>query len=48
MTGSSISPMKLAANTSMPAVAIPREPKRSEKRPATGPETRKPNVSGSR
>ena len=40
--------MKLAPNTSIPAVAKPRAPKRSESVPAIGPETRKPAVSGSR
>ena len=40
--------MKLPPNTSIPAVAKPREPNRSDRVPETGPETRKPAVSGSR
>src|SRR6516225_6762558 len=41
-TGTSISPMKLAANTAIPAVAMPREPNLSDKIPETGPDTRNP------
>jgi hypothetical protein len=47
-TGSSSRPMKLPPNTAIPAVAMPREPNRSDSVPDTGPETRKPAVSGSR
>src|ERR1022692_916903 len=47
-TGSSIRPMKLLPNTTMPAVAKPRAPNRSDRDPATGPEIRKPAVRGSR
>ena len=47
-TGSSIRPMKLPPNTTIPAVAMPRAPNRSDRVPDSGPETRKPAVSGSR
>ena len=47
-TGNTIRPMKLPPNTTIPAVAMPRVPKRSESVPATGPEMRKPTVSGKR
>ena len=47
-TGRSMRPTKLAANTSMPAVANPRAPNRSDRYPQTGPEMRKAVVSGSR
>jgi hypothetical protein len=47
-TGNSIRPMKLPPNTTMPAVAKPRAPKRSERKPDTGPATRMPAVSGRR
>ncbi len=47
MTGSSISAMNDDANTAMPAVAMPREPNRSDRMPEVGPETRKPAVIGS-
>ena len=47
-TGSSIKPMKLPPKTASPAVAMPREPNRSDRNPATGPETRNPAVRGSR
>jgi hypothetical protein len=47
-TGSIMRPMKLAPNTTMPAVAKPRAPKRSDRKPDTGPEMRMPAVSGSR
>ena len=40
--------MKLPPNTTIPAVAMPREPNRSDRMPETGPEIRKPAVSGSR
>ena len=40
--------MKLPPNTTIPAVAIPRAPKRSDSVPANGPEIRKPAVSGRR
>ncbi len=47
-TGSSIRPTKLPPNTAIPAVAMPREPNRSDRNPEVGPATRKPAVSGSR
>ena len=47
-TGSVIRPMKLAPNTTIPAVAMPRVPKRSDSVPANGPEMRKPTVRGRR
>jgi len=47
-TGSSIRPTKLAPNTTIPAVAMPREPNRSDRNPDEGPEMRMPAVSGSR
>src|SRR5450755_4681887 len=47
-TGSSSRPMKLPPKTAIPAVAMPREPNLSDRYPDTGPETRKPAVSGSR
>jgi len=46
-TGSSIRPTKVPATTSIPALAKPRAPNRSERNPDTGPETRNPADSGS-
>jgi hypothetical protein len=46
--GISMSPTKLAPNTTMPAVANPRAPNRSDRYPDMGPEMRIPAVSGSR
>src|SRR5665213_1214809 len=46
--GSTISPTKLPPKTNMPAVANARAPNRSDRNPATGPDTRKPTVNGSR
>ena len=43
-----IRPMKLPPKTANPAVAMPREPNRSDRVPATGPEARNPAVRGSR
>jgi hypothetical protein len=40
--------MKVNATSTSPPVANSRAPYRSERRPATGPATRKPMVSGSR
>ena len=40
--------MKLTADTGAPAVAMPLEPNRSDRIPATGPEAMNPAVSGSR
>ncbi len=40
--------MKLAPNTTIPAVAKPRAPNRSDSAPDSGPATRIPPVSGSR
>ncbi len=37
-TGSSVRPMKLAPNTTIPAVAKPQAPKRSDRAPDSGPE----------
>ena len=48
MTGSSISAMNDDANTAIPAEAMPRDPKRSDRMPEVGPETRNPAVIGSR
>jgi hypothetical protein len=46
--GNTMRPTKLPAKTTMPPVAMPRAPKRSESVPARGPEMRKPTVRGSR
>jgi hypothetical protein len=46
--GSSSRPTKLPPNTTIPAVAKPRAPNRSDNVPDTGPASRKPAVSGSR
>jgi hypothetical protein len=40
--------MKLAPNTTIPAVAMPRAPNRSDSKPEVGPAIRMPAVSGSR
>ncbi len=40
--------MKLPPNTVIPAVAMPREPNRSDRIPEAGPDRRNPAVSGSR
>ena len=40
--------MKLPPKTAIPAVAMPRDPNLSDRKPATGPETRNPAVRGSR
>lgn len=40
--------MKLAPNTSIPAVANPRAPNLSDRKPDTGPEIKKEAVSGKR
>jgi len=40
--------MKLPPNTSAPPEAMPREPNRSDRIPAVGPDTRNPAVSGSK
>lgn len=40
--------MNDAVKTAMPAVAMPRDPNRSDKMPEVGPETRNPAVIGSR
>jgi hypothetical protein len=47
-TGSSIKATKLAANTAIPQVAIPREPNLSDRMPDVGPDTRNPAVIGRR
>ena len=46
--GCSRNPMKVAATRTSPPVANSRAPYRSESRPAIGPATRKPTVSGNR
>ncbi len=43
-----IMPTKLAPNTTIPAVAKPRAPNRSDRYPEIGPEMRIPAVSGSK
>src|ERR1700729_3630006 len=48
LAGRNSRPMKLPPNTTIPAVAIPREPNRSDRIPAVGPEIRKQAVSGGR
>src|ERR1700686_1561030 len=45
--GSNISRPKPIADITMPAVANPRAPRRSERNPEVGPPTRKPAVNGS-
>jgi hypothetical protein len=47
-TGRNIRPRKLPPKTSIPAVAKPRAPNRSDRCPDSGPATRTPAVSGSR
>ena len=48
LTGNKISPTKLPPKTPIPAVAIPREPNRSDSDPDRGPAKMNPTVRGSR